>query len=352
MVGMHTVWLKFIVCAAVIFFAGTRIAKYADVIAEKTGISRLWIGAVLVAAATSLPELFTGVGSVVFADAPDLTVGNLLGANSYNLLNIGILDLLHRGGPLLSAISSGQLLAAVFSLIPAMLATIAIILLGSGISTWSIGNIGIFSIAIFVSYCIATRVMYKFEKSKTHSLPGRQAGLPAGSESTSTRKYSRYDTISLKKVYTYFAIAAAAIVASGIWLAYIGRELSEVLRLSQSFTGNLFIGFVTTLPEITVSIAALFIGAKEIAVANMLGSNLFNMTIIFADDILYRKAPILQAISPRHVWSACVVVAMTAVIILAMVTGPRRKFFNISWYVPALFILFLLGAYMNFTIGR
>ncbi len=342
---MHTVWLKFIVCAAVIFFAGTRIAKYADVIAEKTGISRLWIGAVLVAAATSLPELFTGVGSVVFADAPDLTVGNLLGANSYNLLNIGILDLLHRGGPLLSAISSGQLLAAVFSLIPVMLATIAIILLGSGISTWSIGNIGIFSIAIFVSYCIATRVIYKFEKSKTHS-------LPAGSEGTSTRKYPRYDTISLKKVYTYFAIAAAAIVASGIWLAYIGRELSEVLRLSQSFTGNLFIGFVTTLPEITVSIAALFIGAKEIAVANMLGSNLFNMTIIFADDILYRKAPILQAISPRHVWSACVVVAMTAVIILAMAARPRRKFFNISWYVPVLFILFLLGAYINFVTGR
>ncbi len=342
---MHTVWLKFIICAGVIFFAGTRIAKYADVIAEKTGISRLWIGVVLVAAATSLPELFTGVGSVVFADAPDLTVGNLLGANSYNLLNIGLLDLLHRGGPLLSTIGSGQLLAAVFSLIPVMLVTIAIILSGSGILTWSIGNIGIFSIAIFVSYCIATRVIYKFEKSKTHS-------LPAGRRSASTRKYSQYDTISLKKVYIYFAIAAAAIVASGVWLAYIGRELSEVLRLSQSFTGNLFIGFVTTLPEITVSIAALFIGAKEIAVANMLGSNLFNMTIIFADDILYRKAPILQAVSPGHVRSACVVMAMTALIILAMAAGSRRKFFNISWYVPVLFILFLLGAYINFVTGR
>ncbi|UCD54741.1 MAG: sodium:calcium antiporter [Candidatus Omnitrophota bacterium] len=332
---MRELWVlsKFIICASIIFFAGKRVAKYADVIAEKTGFSRLWIGMVFVAAVTSLPELFTGVGSVVFVDAPDLTVGNLLGANSYNLLNIGLLDLLHRGGPLLSMISSGQLIVAIFSIVPVILAGVAIALSENGISAWSIGNIGIFSIAIFVSYCIATRVIYKFEKPKSKNLKAE----------------TKYDAIPLKKAYTYGLTAAAIIIASGVWLAYVGKDLSEALRLSQSFTGNLFIGFVTTLPEITVSIAALFIGAKEIAVANMLGSNLFNMTIVFADDILYQKAPILQVVSPGHLRSACMVIAMTVLVIVAMATKPKRKFFNISWYVPVLFILFLLGAYMNFN---
>lgn len=331
---MYITWLKFAICAGLIFFAGKNIAKYADVIAEKKGLSRLWIGVILVALATSLPELFTGVGSVVFVDAPDITVGNLFGANSYNLLNIGIIDLLYRGGPILGAISSGQLLTAVFSLIPLMLATAAIILSGNGISAWSIGNVGIFSISIFISYCIATKVIYNFEKRKTKN----------------KKENTIYEDISLKNAYIHYAMAAAVIVASGIWLAYIGRELSGMLRLNESFVGNLFLGFVTTLPEITVSIAALLIGAKEIAVANMFGSNLFNMTIIFADDILYRKAPILQVVSEDHLRSAYIVMAMTAVIILAMVTKPKRKFFNVSWYVPVIFIIFLLGAYINFKI--
>jgi cation:H+ antiporter len=338
---MYIVWLKFIICSGIILFAGMRVARYADVIAEKTGISRVWIGVVLVAAATSLPELFTGVGSVVFVDAPDLTIGNLLGANSYNLLNIAFLDLLHRGAPLLSTVSPGQLLTAAFSLIPVMLATAAIILSGNGVPVWSVGNIGIFSIAIFLSYCIATRIIYKATRSES----GREE---AREKDTGNKKY---DAITVKKAYAGYAMAASAIIVSGIWLAYIGKELSEVLGLNQSLLGSIFIGFVTTLPEITVSIAALFIGAKEIAVANMLGSNLFNVTIIFADDILYRKAPILQAVSPDHVRSAYLVMAMTAVVILAMASSPKRKFFNVSWYAPILFILFLLGAYINFVTG-
>lgn len=83
---MIFVWLKFIICAALILFAGKRVAKYADIISEKTGLGGLWIGVVLVAVATSLPEIFTGVGSIIFIDAPNLTLGNLFGANTYNLL--------------------------------------------------------------------------------------------------------------------------------------------------------------------------------------------------------------------------------------------------------------------------
>ena len=97
---MAFVCLKFVVCAAIIFYSGKRVAKYGDIIAEKTGLGGLWIGVILVAIATSLPEIFTGVGSTVFVNAPDLTVGNLFGANTYNLLNISLLDFLNKGSPL------------------------------------------------------------------------------------------------------------------------------------------------------------------------------------------------------------------------------------------------------------
>ncbi|MFA5275660.1 MAG: sodium:calcium antiporter, partial [Candidatus Omnitrophota bacterium] len=118
---MAIVWLKFIVCAVIILISGKRVAKYGDAIAEKTGLGGLWIGVILVSIATSLPELFTGVGSTVFVNAPDLTVGNLFGANTYNLANISILDAMHKGGPLLSSVSTGQLLTAGLSLIPVVI---------------------------------------------------------------------------------------------------------------------------------------------------------------------------------------------------------------------------------------
>src|SRR4030042_67745 len=99
---MILIWLKFAICVVVIFFSGRRVAKYGDAIAEKTGLGGLWIGVILVSIATSLPELFTGVGSMVFVNAPNLTVGNLFGANAYNLVNIAALDFFNKGVPLLS----------------------------------------------------------------------------------------------------------------------------------------------------------------------------------------------------------------------------------------------------------
>jgi len=57
-------WLGFIVCTSLIVYSGTKLAKYGDIIAEKTGLGRTWIGVVLMASVTSLPELVTGISSV------------------------------------------------------------------------------------------------------------------------------------------------------------------------------------------------------------------------------------------------------------------------------------------------
>ena len=336
MVNLYLIFLKFIICAVLILFAGKRVAKYGDVIAEKTGLGGFWVGLVLVAVATSLPELFTGISSVALVNAPGLAIGNLFGANSYNLLNIALLDILSKGTPILSALSPTQLLTAVLTLIPAMLATLGIIMPSKSIFGISIWNIGICSIAIFISYIITVRFLFKAE---THQ------------KKSETSHKEKYADITLEEAYSNFARAALIIIVSGIWLAYIGKELSGILKLNQSFVGSMFMGLATTLPEITVSIAALSIGARDIAVANMLGSNLFNFSIIFVDDIFYRKAPILEAVSTEQIIPASVVMAMTAVIIIAIAIKAKRKFLNISWYVPLLVIIFLAGTYAGFIMG-
>src|SRR5512134_3968041 len=89
------IWLVFACSAAVIVLAGTKLSHYGDQIAELTGLGRLWIGAVLMSAATSLPEVFTTV-SAGWLDAPDLAAGDLFGAGMSNMLTLGLIDLMHR----------------------------------------------------------------------------------------------------------------------------------------------------------------------------------------------------------------------------------------------------------------
>ena len=73
-------WIGFIICTAVIVYSGTKLSKYGDIIAEKTGLGRAWVGLVLMASVTSLPELITGISSVSFANVPDIAVGDVLGS--------------------------------------------------------------------------------------------------------------------------------------------------------------------------------------------------------------------------------------------------------------------------------
>jgi len=84
-------WAGFIICTAAIVYSGIKLSKYGDVIAEKTGLGRAWIGLVLMASVTSLPELVTGISSVTFAGVPDIAVGDVLGSCVFNMLIIALL---------------------------------------------------------------------------------------------------------------------------------------------------------------------------------------------------------------------------------------------------------------------
>lgn len=332
---------EFALCGALIFFAGKRVAKYGDIIAEKTALGGLWIGTVLVAISTSLPEIFTGVGSVIFVNAPDLSAGNLFGANTYNLFNIALLDFLHKGAPLLGVISVGQLLTAGLSILPLLIAAVGIFL-SLKLPVFRVFHISIYSILIFLTYIICVKVIFDFEKSQRI----------LDELEKEAEEILKYKEIPLKKAYLFYGLSAIIIVVGGIWLAHIGDELARSLNLQKNFIGSIFLGLATTLPEITVSVAALRIGAKEIAVANMLGSNLFNISIIFINDLLYLKGPIFGAFSVNHLLTVFIVILMTCVVISGLILKPKSKTkLGLSVYAILLIVIFLTGAYFNFIWG-
>ena len=121
------VWIQFLALTGAVLFAGTNLSKYADIIAEKTSLGRTFIGVVLLASVTSLPELITGVSSVAVFHVPDIAVGDVLGSCMFNLLILALADVVAGGQPLSARAHQGQVLTAAFGILLLGLASLSLL---------------------------------------------------------------------------------------------------------------------------------------------------------------------------------------------------------------------------------
>lgn len=330
-------WLEFALCAALIGYAGSKLSRYGDVIADKTGLGGAWIGLALMATVTSLPELVTGISSVTLADAPDIAVGNVLGACIINLVMIVFLDLLQREESVYTRASQGHILSAGFGIIMAGFVGISVMFSQQG-EVMSLGTIGVYSPVLLVLYAVAVRSVFHYERRQ------RAAAVEERAE--------RYPDVTLRQALIRYAQAAAVVVAAGLWLPYVGRDLAQAMAWQETFVGTLFIAFATTLPEIAVTVSALRIGALDLAISNLLGSNLFNIAIIAIDDLFYLKGPLLSHVSGLHAVSALSVVMMSGVAVVGLFyRPPTRVFRTVGWASLLLLSIYLLNTFFLYLYG-
>jgi len=331
------IWFYFIVCIAAILFAGTKLAKYGDIIAEKTGLGRVWIGLLLLAFITSLPELTTGISAVALVKIPDLAMGTLLGSCLFNLLILAVLDILHRRVPILTNASRSHIASAGVGILLITVAAVSIFA-GEGFSGISLAWIGLPSIIIFGLYVVGVRELFRFERKQKSAVPANDS--------------PQYADVSMRKVWIKFALAAAIVVGAGIWLAYIGDGIDQATGWGASFVGSLFLAFTTSVPELALTIAAIRIGAIDMAVADLMGANMINIAKIFILDIFYTPGSLISAVSTSHITTALVAIGMTVVVILGLLFRQKRKTFKfVSWYAVLLIALYIFGAYSLFTMG-
>lgn len=329
------VWLKFLLCLAIILFAGTKLARYGDAIAEKTGMGRIWIGLVLIAAITSMPEMVTSVSSVALVASPDLALGTLLGSCCFNLSILAVLDALHMRTPVLSEASPRHAFSAGYGILLVAVAAGGIVL-GQRVSAAALGWVGIGSIVVFILYMVGMRQIFLFERREQSSWPKASS--------------SRYAEIPRRKVYFGFAMSAAAVICAGVWLAFIGDDIGEATGWNASFVGSLFLAITTSAPELVVTISALRLGAIDLAVADVLGANMLDVGFIAPVDLFYRQGLVLSSVSSGHLITVAAVVSMNLSVIAGLKLRARRKTFAVvSWYAPLLVGLFILAAYALFS---
>jgi len=121
----------------------------------------------------------------------------------------------------------------------------------------------------------------------------------------------------------------------------------------QSFVGTLLVAAVTSAPEAAVTIAALRIGALDMAIANLLGSNLFDIIILAVDDVFYTRGPLLAHVETSHALTAFTAVMMSALVIVGLVFRPQgRVVLGLTWISLGLFLLYILNTWVLFHHGQ
>jgi cation:H+ antiporter len=336
--GPLVYWLLFIVVAAVIAVAGPHVSRNGDIIAERTGMTGSWVGIVLIATVTSLPELATGSSAVLLWDLPDIAVGDVLGSCVFNLMILMVVDFMLRGAPVYSRANAGHIITAGFGVVLAGFAAISLLLATSGL-LFPVWHIGASSIVMVLLYVAGVRAVFTYER--THH------------EEHSEDVVRRYPDVTVAMACRRYAVAAAVIVAAGIALPFVGNGLAETMGWNRTFVGTLLVAAATSLPELAVTIAAVRMGALNMAVAGLLGSNMFNMVVLAVEDAFYFKGPILAAVSPTHAVSAVSAVIMTGLFVIGLQYRPPSKLLGLAgWISIVLFIIYLFNSYVMYLHGH
>lgn len=328
-------FIQVILCIVLVIIVGSQLSQGADVLAEKTGLGRTWVGAILLAGATSLPELATGISAVVVFNAPDLAVGGVLGSCLFNLLILVMIDIFTGPQPLLQQVQISHGLAAGLSCVMLGVAAAGMLLVAAG-NSLTLGWVGIPSILLLLIYGVSARLIARFEVRRRAEILEQEA------------ETFQYNHIKPSKAYLTFALLAIAIVLLGVWLASLGDQVAMITGLGQSFVGALLLAAATSLPEVVASLAAIRLNALDLAVSNVFGSNLANLAILGIYDLVYLRGNLLVEVNHTvHIFTAIVAIMMTAITLVGLIyRAARRSRLYLTWDGLALIALYIGGMYV------
>lgn len=278
-------------------------------------------------AVTSLPELVTGASSIVLFDVADIAAGDAIGRCMFNLLILAFLDV-REPEPLSARVHQGHVLSAAFGILLLGLALMAML---AGARAPVIGWIGVHSLLFLMVYAFAMRTIFVFERTRVSELVGQLTGDV------------EYKDFTLQRAVIGYAAAAVVLVTAAAYLPGVASRLAAVTGLGESFVGSLFVAASTSMPEIVVSVAAARIGALDMAVGNLFGSNLFNMAVLGFDDVLYARGSVLANVEAVHQVSLTAAIVMTAIAIVGLTYRARHKRFRLSWDTFGIAAVYALG---------
>lgn len=327
------VWIQFLFSAAVVVIAAIKLAEYGDVIAVRTKLGGVIVGTIFLAGATSMPELLASFSSFR-AGVPNLAAGNFFGSNMVNMLLLALVDLLHLQAPLLRRVAVTHALTAALTTILMLIAAISIL----GQVDLKIGWVGVDSLVIMIVYFGGVWLVQRESQGAAVS------AAPVAVEPSP-------EFPSLRKGVLGFLVATAVLLVVVPWLVSSSTDIAEITGLGTGFVGTALLSVVTSLPELLAALAAVRIGALDMAVGNLLGSSVFNMFALGLADLFYFDGRFLGAIDPNFALVALLGLLLTNMALLGNLARVERKLLFIELDTLLIIVTYLLGMYLLFLRG-
>jgi cation:H+ antiporter len=320
------VWITFLLYSSIIILCAIQLAKYGDVLADKTGIGKMFMGVLLIAGVTSLPELFTSINAVQMG-YPNLAVGNLLGSNAFNMLLLAVLDILFRNKRILR---NAALKHAVSGSLTVFLITITGFFILANIPI-HFGPLGLDSLIIMICYIGA---MYLVEENISKSA---DMVMVKGS------------SVGWMEAIFGFGFAAIGIILVSPYLVSTSENIARITGLGNTFIGTTLMAGVTSMPEMITMIAAVRLGSEDMAIGNLFGSNMFNIFVLAFSDGFYTQGRLLHMINPSMVYILMLGLLLTTMALIGNLARWKRRIAFIELDVVALIVVYFLGMWLLYS---
>ncbi len=323
----------FVAAAVGVWFAGSRLAIYADAIADRRRIGHAFMGLVFVAAATSLPELVTTLYGAS-AGEPKLVLGNMFGGIAMQTAILAVAD----------GFAAAPLTSYPRKTTSALEAALLIVLLSLLLALHGVGEfvlpfgVGLGTFCLGIAYVAIIVILRQYGEGQTWmpvEVPETRKPLVGGVASKTL------DRLRLSMLVWTFVFLSAAILVCGVALTASAAALSEQTGLSSSFIGVTLLASATSLPEVSTTIAAVRIGAYSMAISNIFGSNLLMIALIFPADLVFSGGPILEALDSSTSFALISGVLVTAIYLAGLLLRSRRTIAGIG--VDSALVLLVYG---------
>ena len=362
----YPLWLTsllFLISSATIWWAGTRLERHADTIAERTGMGQAFTGMLLLSAATSLPEVATTVTAVVFLDNPTLAVHNLMGGVAMQTAILVAADRANRDRGALTFFSPRFVL-----LIEGVGLLVLLLLAIAGASAQgfpSVAWVGVWPGLVFLTYLGVLYLTYRYRghprwtPSKADDLPLERSPehRPRGAEErqepgTDEHVAERAAHPTMRRVWLLFGGLSLLVLVGGWSAAQSADVLAERTGLGSAFLGATLLALATSLPELSTTIAASRQGRYSMAISNVFGSNAFDVSLLFLADLLYRGGSVMAHAETSLVFVAAVGAIMTCIYLWGLMERENRTVLGIGWdsaaalgfYLASMTVLYFMTA--------
>jgi cation:H+ antiporter len=323
-------WLIFLLSSIVVVISAYKLAEYGDVVAVRTNLGGLIVGTIFLAGATSLPELIASI-SAFSKGVPDLAAGNFFGSNMVNVLLLAVVDLINYQVPLMRRMAITHTLTAVLSM---LLMVLAIIFIMGDIDV-TIGWVGVDSIILILLYFGGIWLLQQESR-----------GSAGASQAPPVIVDDKFP--SLRVGIIGFAVSALVLGMVVPQLVSASTSIADMTGLGNSFVGTAFLSVVTSLPELLAALAAVRLGAFDLAVGNIFGSSVFNMLGLGIADFFYLEGRFLGAIDPEFALVGLLSLLLTIMALLANLARVERRILFIELDSAGIILVYLAGMYLLF----